>query len=191
MSRFEARTFPVSGGRTVLVRNALPEDAGRLLAIARVVLEEGGYHAMRAEELTRTVDQQCERIVQFATEPGRVILVAEVQGEVVGLLELENDWRRRLAHRVTAWTSILPEWREGGVGTALARSGMAWAKEDPVVEKLSMPVLANNVRSLAMCRAMGLEEEARQVREVKVGAGEYLDVVVMTLFLGEKRAGVA
>lgn len=179
MSLLDPRLVPLPSGRRLTIRSAVPTDAEAVLAISRAVLSEGRYHIMRPEELTRTVEAQAERIHHFGEAPGKGLIVAELDGAVIGLMEGENDGRQRMAHRVTAWTSILPDHREQGIGLGLAAAGIDWAEREPGIEKLVMPVLATNTRSLALCRAMGLVEETRHLREVKLGPGEYVDLVVM------------
>jgi len=70
-----------------------------------------------------------------------------------------------------------------GVGTALLKSLIGWAKENHVIEKVTLEVFVTNEAAIRLYRKMGFLEEGRRVRHVKIADGKYVDVIVMYVFV--------
>jgi len=187
VSTFARRELSSERG-IVAVRSAVEDDAPRILEVMLTVLRaERCFHTIQADEVDRDEAKQRARIRAFAEAPRRIILVAEAEEaagpSIVGFAELENGFRRRMAHKVSGFVSVLPEWRALGVGRALAVAIRNWVYAEPGVEKVSFTVLATNEASLALTRGFGMQEEAVLRREVRIGPEEYVDLIVMSILI--------
>jgi RimJ/RimL family protein N-acetyltransferase len=171
--------FRFGGSRQAVVRSATSDDAPGILALARDVIAEGRFSITQPEEFRQTVEQERDWISRHTNAPGQLVLVAETGGEIVGLLELENGQRERIAHRGTLTLSVAAAHRRRGVATALLQALFQWAEEHPLIEKLALATLANNEPALRLFEKLGFQEEGRRPREVKFGPNEYVDDVLM------------
>jgi RimJ/RimL family protein N-acetyltransferase len=183
MGRVDAREYTLASQEKVLVRNAEPDDAARIIALMKDVFDESEYHLSITEDFKTTEPEQRQWIQKFLDDPGKLMLVAETEGKLVGILEFDNDYRQRLKHRGTVWVSIASGMRDRDLGTALALHGFQWVANVPMIEKVYMHVLSTNARSLALCRKMGFVEEARLKKDVKIKPGQYADLVILSRFL--------
>lgn len=183
MGRMAPRHFWTKDGLPLRVRTACEEDALGTLEVARSVVREALYSVTTADEFH--VDEEEERawIARHAEDPDRLLLVAEVGGQVVGLLGLECGARYRLRHRATLHLAVAQAWRGRGVGTALMGCALDWARAHPRIEKVSLAVLADNERAIALYRRFGFQEEGRRPREVRRGPGDYVDDILMYRFV--------
>lgn len=168
-----------------VIRAALPGDAANIIRLMRDVFEEGAYHLSTPEDFKVTEDEQCQMIEKFLGDPGKLMLVAEVAGQIVAILEFDNDYRQRMKHRGTVWISIASHVRDQDLGTAMGIHGWKWAVANPILEKVYMHVLHTNERSLGLCRKLGFVEEARLHKDVKLAPGEYADVIILSKQLRE------
>ncbi len=170
-------------GEAATIRSAVPDDAPALLAHGRAVVNESEFVLMHPDEFTFTEEQERDWIRQYHDDSGRLLLVAEVSGSLVGVLFFESTPRRRLAHRGTLHMSVSREWRGQGIGTALLRSLIAWAEPHPTIEKLSLEVFSTNATAIGLYRKLGFIEEGRQPREIKLGPEKYVDSILMYRFV--------
>jgi len=99
------------------------------------------------------------------------------------MLNLENDSRKRLAHVGSLAMSVQPKSRKKGVGTALLQSVMDWAKENPVIEKVTLEVFATNQPAIGLYKKIGFLEEGQKIRGVKITDAKYVDLIVMYRFV--------
>jgi len=186
MARIEASEHVLPSKEVVVIRNPRPDDAAAIIAVMRDVFEERAFHLSTPEDFKVTEEEQRQAVEKFLDDPGKLMLVAETKGgEIVAILEFDNDYRQRLKHRGTVWVSIASHMRDQDLGTALGIIGWKWALGSSIIEKVYMHVLHTNERSLALCRKLGFVEEARLKKDVKLGPGEYADLVILSRILRE------
>jgi RimJ/RimL family protein N-acetyltransferase len=176
-------TNTLKHGGSFVVRSAVPDDAGVLIEHAKAVLTEGLFGVSQPDEFTLSLEQEREWIQQHTDSPGDLVLVAEASGSVVALLFFESGPRKRQAHRGSLRMSVERAWRGKGLGEGLLHALMAWAKENPLTEKVGLSVLSSNTRAIGLYKKLGFIEEGRRPREIKMGPGEYVDEILMFRFV--------
>lgn len=117
-----------------------------------------------------------------ATElaPGDHILVAEVDGQVVGNLGLHSmakSARRR--HIGYIGISVHDEWHGNGVGTALMKAAIELADNWLQYTRLELTVYVDNAAALALYKKFGFEIEGT-LRRYAFRRGEYVDAYMMS-----------
>ncbi|HEY1860258.1 MAG TPA: N-acetyltransferase, partial [Gemmataceae bacterium] len=179
MGVISPQSVTLKQGGTFVVRSAKEDDAGALIEHAKAVLTEGIFGVSQADEFTFTLDEEREWIRQHNESPGDLVLVAEAAGSVVALLFFESGPRKRQAHRGSLHMSVERAWRGKGVGEGLLNVLMAWAKGNPLIEKVGLSVLSSNTRAIGLYKKLGFIEEGRRPREIKMGPREYVDEILM------------
>lgn len=183
MAPVSSATLPLKSGDNVMIKSAAPEDAAVLLSHELAVIGEGKLFVSQIEELHMTEGQKRYLIIQSQNEFTRLILVAEVAGSIAGALFFEAGARKRLSHRGTPPLSVGKNWRGRGVGSALLQFLVAWAEAQLTIEKLSLAVFVTNLAAIGLYRKFGFFEEGCLPREIKLGADEYMDDILMYRFV--------
>ncbi len=122
-----------------------------LASVARALVDPG-----------EALEPVSDRARDAASDPHRLVLVATVEGEPVGLLDgtLHSPWPGTLA---VAQLAVSRAHRFRGLGRALVESALASAAErDPPPVALSAAVRAGQSGALAFWEALGLVEVARE-----------------------------
>jgi len=186
MGSIEARETVLKGGARCFVRPAEIRDAGALLALTRAVLEEPGSRSMvtTAQEFDLTLAKEQAWIEEHREKGGWLVLVAEVDVQVVGLIDFKTGPRRRLAHRGALGMLVAASWRGQGVGDTLLASLLDWATAHPRIEKVGLSVIDGNEPALGLYRKYGFVEEGRRPREIRYGADRYADDILMYRLVG-------
>ena len=183
MSEVTPKEYRLKTGEKVTVRTAVSDDAPAILEHARIILAEDLYNVSMLDEFQKTIVEEKQWIQQHIDHPAQIVLVAELGGSIVGILNLENGSRQRLSHVGSFGMSVQPVFREKGIGTALLQSLIRWAKENPVIEKLTLGVFATNQPAICLYKKMGFLEEGRQIRGIKIADGKYVDDILMYRFV--------
>ncbi|MEZ6054954.1 MAG: GNAT family N-acetyltransferase [Planctomycetaceae bacterium] len=165
------------------MRSAVLDDAAALIDHSTSVLLESTFLISQSDELTLTEEQRQDWIRQHAASPTSLLLVAEVDGAIVGMLNFACGERRRLAHRGTLGVSVRKDHQSIGVGSALLETLIEWSEAHPAVEKLCLAVVETNGPAIQLYQKFGFAEEGRRQREVKLGPGQYLDDILMYRFV--------
>jgi RimJ/RimL family protein N-acetyltransferase len=179
MACIKPRIIRATTGDAVAIRSARPDDAAALLAYFLSVSMNTPFLVTEADERSLTEEQERQWIQDHLGGPGKLAVVAEASGTVVGFLDFENGSRRRIAHRGSFGMLVKEGWRGKGIGTALIDALIDWAQENPLIEKIGLAVFAENERAIRLYRKLGFQEEGHRVREVKLGPGRYSDDILM------------
>ena len=85
-----------------------------------------------------------------------------------------------MEHTAVIGMGMLKEWKNTGLGTALLKFGIEWAKENTILELLWLQVYTDNELGLGLYRKMGFEENGI-MRNFFKQDGEYFDNLTMTM----------
>jgi RimJ/RimL family protein N-acetyltransferase len=185
MSKIEPKEFVLKDGRKGVIRIAEESDTENILKQIVSVLEEAEYTVTTYPEdgADFTVEKEREWIKNHMEGDGKLLVVAEVDGEIVGSADLHNGERRRIQHIATVGITVLKDFRSLGVGKALMDALIKWASEHPVIEKIGLGVFSNNAGAINLYKKLGFIEEGRKVKEIKINPGSYVDSVLMYKFV--------
>jgi len=183
MASIEPKRLTDRTGQQFTVRTAQPDDAEALLAYIRPVAEETEFFVIEPDEFPATVDEERTWIQDHLDHPGKIILLAESAGSIIGSVTFEVGNFRRVSHRGNLGLAVVREWREQGVGTALLQAFLEWAESNPAIEKVCLDVFAINERAIRLYKKLGFTEEGRRSRDIKRGPDDYVDTVMMCKFV--------
>lgn len=184
MGTIEPKEFQLKSGEKITVRRAGPDDAERLLAFGNEVLTDATeFFVTEPDEVLPSLEDEKKFIQENLDGEGKLAIVVEVHGEIIGFLNFNNSKRRRQKHSGAFGMSVGKEWRGKGVGSAMLHMLFEWAKESPLIEKVCLGVFPENERGLALYKKFGFVEEGRRVKEVKMPDGTYKDTILMYRFV--------
>jgi hypothetical protein len=165
-------------GRNALIRRARPEDAEAWIANANAVGSEMIY--LMTERFSRTPEEIRRQFVE--TDPNLDLwLVGALDGLIVAGANFNRGRASKGNHVAALGVSVRKEVRGLGVGEAMMRHGIGWARSVGV-KKLKLGVFATNERALGLYRKLGFVEEGRMKGEVII-EGKPVDEILMALWL--------
>ncbi len=183
MAQVPPQTRTARNDLPFLIRSAQHDDAVAMLTYVRTVARETPFFMIEADEFNFPEEQERKWIQDHLDRPGWLVLLAESSGTIIGLLSSENGLYRRCAHRGNFGISVAESWRGQGVGSALLKTFLHWATENPIIEKIGMDVFATNEDAIRFYKKFGFVKEGLKLKEIKLGNGQYVDTVSMTRFV--------
>ena len=165
-----------------MIRTAKAEDAAQIIELQKRVLEEDDFLVTTLEEFQISVEDEKKWIAARLENERETFFVAEVDGELVGMLVFQSPTRIRLSHTGTFGMMVDKRLRGKGIGKALISELLAWAKQNPYIEKVSLGVFSTNEPAIELYKKMGFIEEGRKVKEFKV-KDSYVDDILMYQFV--------
>lgn len=166
--------------KTVTIRQANSEDAKKLLNCIKTYVPQSDYIPKLEQEIKLTIEQAKEWIYSFLTNENSVLLIAEYENEIIGNIDLTGNRRKIMEHTAVIGMGMLKEWRNSGLGTALLKVAIEWAKENPTLELLWLQVYTDNKLGLGLYRKMGFEENGIMKNFFKHDE-KYFDNLTMTM----------
>jgi RimJ/RimL family protein N-acetyltransferase len=179
MSTIPSKSLTAKSGEPFVIRTAQPDDAAAVLAYIRRIAAETEFFVLEPDEFPATEEQEREWIQDHVQSPGKILLLAEASGTIIGNVSFENGPHRRIAHRGIFGLAVVKEWRGQGVGTALLGALLEWAQANPVIEKVGLEVFATNETAIRLYKKLGFVAEGRRPKDIKFGPDKYVDTVAM------------
>lgn len=165
-------------GRRWLIRPAVDADGAALVQLRDAVAAEGGLVAAVPGERSAFEEQLALAAV---VSNGGLAVVCEVDGAVVGQLQVARRAGAYEGHVGDLSVSVAAAHRDQGIGAALIQVAVDWAQAVRM-RKLSLSVFPDNARAIAAYRRAGFVDEGLQRAQVRV-AGEDRDILLMGLLL--------
>lgn len=162
-----------------LIRHAKLEDAEAIFAIQQSVIAEEDYLITTIEEYNQTLEEQQAWVAKILHNERETILIAEETNKVIGFIVFQTKNRQKLNHTGSFGMMISKKYRSKGIGKLLMKALLAWAKENPLIEKVSLGVFSTNTRAISLYTCMGFIEEGRKIKEIKLSENEYIDDILM------------
>ena len=160
--------------KDLIVRTASQFDIERWLALFEAVAAEGKWIGA---ESPVDKDERREIFDRIVNSSDAVVLIAEVDGQLVGVLN------GRIHRGVVDLGLIVDKgWRGKGVGSRLIRTCLSWAA-DHRAHKVFLEVRPHNTDAIALYHKFGFVEEGRLRRHYRRRNGELWDAVQMGLVL--------
>lgn len=169
-------------GRTLTIRSVVPDDAPALIAYLLAVSTESEFLGYGPGEVSMTVEQEREFLARCGATPGAMAMAGVLDNDIVTSLTFIPGFKSRTQHVGEVGMSVRRAAWGLGVGTAMARTFLEWARREPSVTKVNLRVRTDNQRALAIYRRFGFSVEGTLRRDICVN-GQYFDHYSMGLFV--------
>lgn len=172
-------------GTPILLREAVAADAAALIELETAVFEQADHLVRYVEEFQAETSLNGQRqYLQYAyLNPNCLCLIAELNGQLVGILRFIGHQHQRMAHSGEFSMKVAPVHQNQGIGRHLLEGLLHWAEANPSLEKIQLSVFASNASALHLYRSLGFQETGKQPRAIKLNSDHYDDVINMYLFV--------
>lgn len=156
----------------ITIRTADPSDAEAMLKC---------YTAPLAARNTLQIPyRSLESVREQLTKSGAGdhLLVAEIEGEVVGVIGLHTSSRPRVNHKAEVGMMVRDDWKGKGVGAALMQAVIELADKWLNLTRIELSVFTDNESAIALYRKFGFEIEGT-LRKYAFRDGEFVDAFAM------------
>jgi len=170
---------------TFLIRPADLSDVPLLHELSIAVTRDGRGVVFNVGDMIAGGPRAAARIaesIEPATREDSVILVAAVDGAVVGVASVQRFKPSFTRHVGVFSIEVHPEHQRRGIGRALLRACLEWAKERGI-ERLELYTRRDNDRARVLYESEGFAIESARERFIRLPDGRYVDDLVYVRFL--------
>jgi len=170
------KQYLLKNGQTMTVREANEDDAEAIKNVVNSVASEKYYVVPE-----RSREDWDEAIREIKNRKG-LIIVTQLDEKTVGMAHLVRGKFEKNKHVGFLGISILKEFRKIGIGTAMMKYIMEWARRQKGLEKVSLTVFSTNEAAINLYRTFGFQIEGMSKKQYKI-EGKYIDETIMGKFL--------
>lgn len=164
----------------ILIKEALPEDAEKLIAYSKKIGSETDNLSFGKEGFTVTVENEAEYIKSIHADMHSVLYLAWKDNEIVGSGSL-NGFLRRMNHRAELGLTVAKAEWDKGIGSALLTHLINYAKQNGI-EIINLEVRSDNLRAIRIYKKFGFKRIGVSPSYFKIN-DEYVDFDLMYLDL--------
>jgi RimJ/RimL family protein N-acetyltransferase len=172
-------THLTKDGRKFIIRKPNEDDAANIISYSKILFASTDQVLTTVEEYTITVENEKIWINSLNGNPNSLVLIAELDNQIAGLLFFLPNTKRKNAHTGEFGISVHPNFQGIGIGHLLIETLLDWAKRQAGLEKVYLNVFATNAHAIKLYKNLGFIEEGRHIKAVKQLTGEYVDTIQM------------
>lgn len=166
-------------GRTVTLRSAEVSDAESFIDFMKAIAFETSYLIREPGEFDITLKHEEEFIEGFRKDPKALLLVAAIDGELVGNCSLMSMGSyRRYAHRCEVGIALYQKYSHAGIGTIMMETILSAAK-DMGYEQAELEVVCDNQNAITLYQKLGFKVYGTFPDNMKYPDQKYADAFFM------------
>ncbi|WP_027089251.1 GNAT family N-acetyltransferase [Thomasclavelia saccharogumia] len=159
----------------------LPNDAKRVIEYLNIVADQTTNLTFESDDNKLNEIQEMELIQEINDDPNSIMIVAKDDDQIVGLVSLNGNSKKRLKHHASLGISVLKDYWNQGIGSNLLSATIGYAIEAGL-EIIDLEVVTDNMAAIVLYKKFGFEIIGRYDNYMKIG-DEYLNVYLMNLYL--------
>lgn len=141
---------------SIEIKKPSAEDAAAMLDYLKQIGRETDNLTFGGEGLPLTAEEEAACIARAANSPDEWMMVAKEAGRIIGDISLTR-LPRRMQHRGDLGMAVLREYWNRGVGTALLREAIRFAKENGFT-CLDLQVRCDNLAAIHLYEKFGFQK---------------------------------
>ena len=164
----------------VTIREAIPEDAGKLLKTTRQIGRETEFLVMDEKGINLPEELLAIQLEDIYESPNNVLFVALLGEQIIGTASLKGSNEKRIAHIAELGISILKDYWGMGLGSILMEELLIWAQESQMIYRIELTVQEQNTTAIYLYEKFGFQKEALMARGARADDGRFLNVWLMS-----------
>ena len=169
----------------LLIREAEVEDATELIALLDQIGHESSFTSLDENGIAMSESEMELFIDQQAQSENQITLLAFLNDELVGVVNITADQRPRVRHIGDVFLGIKKAYWGNGLGSILMEEAIEWAQSSGSIRRLQLTVQKRNTAAVHLYEKMGFIIEGLQERGAYIEGGEFLDVYLMGQLIDE------
>lgn len=172
----------LKNGMELEITKTQKSDAAEWIEYSKIVGGESDNLAHGESGIAMSLQQEEEFIESKQGERGSVLFLAKIDGRIVGEVGLQAPQFDRIGHIAELGISVRKAYWHLGIGEALMRTAIEYARNAGEIEIIHLGVRRENENAIKLYKKLGFKELGVFPKFFKVG-DQYYDEILMYLEL--------
>lgn len=148
-----------NSSRTLLIREAVPEDARAILDYLAVIGGESDFLTFGRGELQITEPEEQAILRKFCEAENQLFILGLLDDVIVSTLSFSAGTRARIRHTGEFGMSVRREHWGKGIGSLMLDRLIAWGRENTIIAKINLHVRTDNLSAIRLYERKGFVVE--------------------------------
>lgn len=175
-----AQPYTLKNNLQLTLREAEPRDAEKILAFMEQTSGESENITRGPGDLDISVEWERNYLQECANSPTSLYLLAEIAGDLAGILSFGTGKRPRILHVGDFGITVLRKYWGLGIGGHMVAYLIDWARTGEIVRKINLRVRTDNLPAIRLYEKYGFVREGCTTRDMAI-RGEFVDCYLMGL----------
>ena len=180
--KYKEKVIILKDGKECTLRSPNVSDALAMMEYLKICSSETDFIIRYPEECTETVEQEARYLQNINDSKYDLMIVAVIDGEIAGNCQLNIKRRMKICHRGSVAIVIIEKYWNKGIGSAMFREMIEYAKAMGCIQ-LELEFIEGNNRAKALYEKFGFNVFAERERAIKLKDGTFLSEFLMVKFL--------
>ncbi len=168
-------------GKPLVIRRPQIADAAACLHCFQQLTQETDFLLYTPAEAKAFDLKKEESFIQsYLQHPDHLFLIADVEGDVVGSVSLNQGNFAKQHHRALLGIGVLHSYWNMGIGRRLLTAAIRWAEAHPKIAIIHFEVMATNERAIQLYRNFNFTEHGRIPNGIIQPNGQRTDLIAMS-----------
>ena len=163
-----------------LIRHVKVSDAQAVLDFVSQVAGESDNLTFGEGEFNMPLEKEVEFLKALEDDDNAIMLLAFDGEKVIGNLSYSGGKRVRTRHTGEFGVSVRKDYWGQGIGSALIKTMIDWAKSSDYCEKINLKVREDNFKAISLYMKLGFRVEGVVKKDMKIN-GAYVNAIFMGL----------
>jgi RimJ/RimL family protein N-acetyltransferase len=177
------KEFSLNNGNNIVIRNAVDDDANKILDFLKDVFSETDFLDITADEFFRTEKQQRDLIRFYNVSQNSIMLLAVKGDNIAGILTLTGKIGIKMFHRATLGLALKKKYWGMGIAHTLMSTALEVSLRSSLI-KLELEVVTVNARAVKLYKKFGFSVDGI-IKYAKIYDGKVYDHYIMSKILKE------
>jgi ribosomal protein S18 acetylase RimI-like enzyme len=164
--------------------NPQETNAGEVFTMMEEIYSSSDGMSERFEEKFASAASVLEYFKQIATQPGGIVIFANVNRDLAGYVTVKPRFQSKLRHTADLNMGLKSGYRGMSIGTGLLKAAIEKISADKIIEIVYLMVRTDNQPAIKLYEKFGFEELAILERDTKI-SNKYYDGMLMRKFFNQ------
>lgn len=172
--------YILKSGQTLCISKAHPDDAQAMIAFLNQIAGESDNLTFGENEFHMTVEKEQDYLSNLQKLDNSIMILGKIKNQIVSVANLSAPSKSRLQHAGEIGISVKKSSWNIGVGTAMMKFLIRWAKQTQIIRKINLSVRTDNQHAIELYQRIGFVKEGIYTRAMQIN-GKFCDTMEMGL----------
>lgn len=176
--------IPLKNGDFLTLREPVESDAKDMIKYLNMVGGESDNLLFGKDEFHLTVEQETGYLKKVGNDPNMRMVIGLINNTIVSVAEIRCLSRKRISHNSEIAISVKKEYWGKGIGSAVMKELIRFAKEHKTIRNISLGVKASNRNAIRLYEKFGFTKVGVHKNYFHISEN-YDDELIMDLYLSK------